>query len=357
MPTLSPEAIAQARANFPRPRVPSPTKTRDWQIGGQQDTSAKIQSIFAGQAPAFATPDQAASTPTPTPNPSPRGRLQKRVGAGSGRKFGSGRVPIFIPAIILAVVMIAILVGFVIHTTNQPASNHLSINTDFTQLDAPPVIPCASPEATLTVTSVEASISAWQQTYQKEPADDGYQQVFDSFLQPALAATGFDCLMPYTCRQVFADLLDAQVSLVHHSFSQDLNYVVGRSEPVTTFYGRLYGLFGTRQVDLTQFSEVAYDADAQEFTIAKPSDKLSNYAFNLQEVWWRPDNTQMIFVADAQPIATCQLTLTGHACTCPHARYYLVMNQDKTSGLWFFSEHLMHRLTSLTPLDPSNSTN
>lgn len=355
-----------ARKNFPKPRVTSPTRREDWQIGGEQDAAGKVATVFAGQAP---LPDLEEVAQDEIKEVTV-GKYQRHASKDETRErdnkdletaihfnFRSSqtapraRWPLVVVAVLVAGAAMTLLFHFAKLSVMKETPKQSFLHTDPMMMGVAPATPCASPEGQLLVEQVAEQVKTWAQDYEWVEADEGYQELFDSFWLPAQMAKEMDCVTPYTCQQDFGGMTALQVSLVNQMFANDLRFVVGKEEPAETFLRRLESVFGTKEVDLSEYPEVEYIADRDTFVIAKPSVPEASYEAILDGVWWRSDNAELVLAATLQPRVGCSLSLARSVCSCPRAKYYLVMHYDEETGRWYFIRHMTRRIEPLIPID------
>ena len=347
---------------YPTPRVPSPTKSEDWQIGGQQDAAGKVQMIFSGQAPAF--PDLApaserqqpvspASTPSPeeAPNTTVR-KIRRRPDKmkGPGFNWRGLHWPLYISAIAVVILLAHVLIRFASLSGLRNNLGHEYLNQDLTRLGAPPVVSCLANENETLRASLDELAATYEATYTREDPTTDDQAFLDRFLKPARVAQAVECLDGVYCRQEFSNEL-LQKSVIRHLLAYDLSLVPGHSEPAGTFMVQLYSMFGTKQVDLATVPDLEYQAGDETFVVPTPVEAPpATYNYTLEAMWVSPDGNEIVYQAAMTPTATCVLSLHGQ-CSCPQARYYLVLHYDPESEHWMHAYHFVRRLGGITDLE------
>ena len=346
---------------YPTPRVPSPTKSEDWQIGGQQDAAGKVQMIFAGQSPAFPDlvpaselPASSASTPTPPPTqtPSPSAhKIRRRPDKmkGPGFNWRGLHWPLYISALAVVILLAHVLMRFASMSGLRDNLGHEYLNQDLTRLGAPPVVPCLASEEVTLRESLDELAATYEATYFREEPTVDDRALLERFLKPARVAQAVDCLGGVYCRQDFTNPT-LQKSVIRHLLAYDLSLVPGHSEPAGTFMVQLYSMFGTKQVDLATVPDLDYQAADETFIVPTPVDAPTPaYDYTLEASWISPSEDEAVYQALMTPTPSCTLSLHGQ-CSCPLARYYLVLRYDPESDHWMHAYHFVRRLGGIDNL-------
>ncbi len=344
-------------ATPPQARIPSPTRRDDWRIGGEQNTTQKVGTVFSGQASVEQSKQETVgqNTGSNLHQEEPQDPLAKAAVAyhpmPQGRRWGFNW-PLLAAGGIVVVFAIALVGRFAGLSGEKRESKKTYLSDDVMNMDVAEYEHCATRVSAEVQQSVVDAVATIEATYTPWEPEAGDENMFDFWIKPAMQADGNACTRPFDCMQDLSVDAYFQGSVIANHYGQDTSLAVGQKVPAQNFYALQRAVFGDGpEADLSRYPELEYDAATATFSVPAPKEDASAYTFVLEKVYENGANDEVVYVAKMKPSDECSLDILGDRCFCPQARYFLIMRYDEASDRWYYRQVMVQQLEQTYDLD------